>query len=298
MDDAKNGSRERENNFAATNGRPNSTQSNEGTLATTQVDETRSQTSVDMAGNIEPPEYGMGSSQSVKNPPRHSNYDPASTPTIDKMAKLKEPTPIFEPPVTKQTLSELDVNKIVHNPKLRHDINFDPDLHFRPNLDGEKGRRKKQKADDFWVTMRNQLQNYLIDREGFERELGDAEWCLPATLKAIRGILETLVPQRDRSSVEETFNVDLLLQQFRKEVADLAKLAMWLSQLLKRHCAPMRDDWVDEMVAQLSNGDRQGDVGLLVGGMCSLLAVLEAMKLVNLLSDLLLYSLADLYSRT
>ncbi|CAD6445245.1 4022ad38-f812-46ac-9e6c-9efa91229c44 [Sclerotinia trifoliorum] len=185
----------------------------------------------------------------------------------------------LEPPVTKSTLSELDVNKIVHNPKLRHDINFDPDLHFRPNLDGEKGRKKTQKANDFWDTMRLQLQGYLTDREQFEKDLGDAEWCLPATLKAIRGILETLVPQRDRSSVEETFNVDLLMQQFRKGVADLGKLARWLSQLLKCHCAPMRDTWVDDMVVQLSEGDKNWDVSMLVSGMRNLLGVLEAMKL-------------------
>lgn len=282
--DSKRGSRERGNSVAATNGRPNPT-SPDGSLATSQVDETRSQTSIDVAGTLESTEYGMGtgvgSSQSTRNhPPRQTNYGPTSTPTT----KSKEQTPNFEPPVTKVTLSELDVNKIVHNPKLRHDINFDPDLHFRPNLDGEKGRRKKQKADEFWNTMRSQLQNYLLDREGFEREMGDVDWCLPATLKAIRGILETLVPQRDRASVEETFNVDLLMQQFRKGVADLVKLAMWLSQLLKCHCAPMRDDWVDDMVTQLSNGDRNRDVGQLVDGMFSLLAVLEAMKLVSLLS--------------
>jgi hypothetical protein len=182
--------------------------------------------------------------------------------------------------VTKATLSELDVNKIVHNPKLRHDINFDPDLHFRPNLDGEKGRRKTQKANHFWETMRTQLREYIANREQFEA-LEQTEWCLPATLNAIRGILETLVPQRDRASVEETFNVDLLMQQFRKGVADLVKLAMWLSQLLKCHCAPMRDDWVDEMVTQLSNGDRNGDVAMLVAGMQNLLGVLEAMKLVS-----------------
>ncbi|APA13365.1 hypothetical protein SS1G_08048 [Sclerotinia sclerotiorum 1980 UF-70] len=185
----------------------------------------------------------------------------------------------LEPPVTKSTLSELDVDKIEHNPKLRHDINFDPDLHFRPNLDGEKGRKKTQKANDFWDMMRLQLQDYLTDREQFEKDLGDAEWCLPATLKAIRGILETLVPQWDRSSVEETFNVDLLMQQFRKGVADLGKLAKWLSQLLKCHCAPMRDTWVDEMVVQLSEGDKNWDVSMLVSGMRNLLGVLEAMKL-------------------
>ncbi|KAK4188836.1 hypothetical protein QBC35DRAFT_183692 [Podospora australis] len=44
----------------------------------------------------------------------------------------------LEPPVTKTTLSELDVTKIMYIPKLRHDINFDPELHFRPNIDGKR----------------------------------------------------------------------------------------------------------------------------------------------------------------
>ncbi|KAN0108184.1 T-complex 11 [Hyaloscypha variabilis] len=211
--------------------------------------------------------------------PRNQNFNSAS---VDKSSRLstREHSHAVEPPVTKTTLSELDVNKIVNNPKLRHDINFDPDLHFRPNLDGEKGRRKTQRANDFWTTMRTQLTSYITNRDQFEKELGeDGEWCLPATLKAIRGILETLVPQRDRASVEETFNVELLMQQFRKGVADLEKLALWLSQLLKCHCAPMRDNWVDEMVTQLSKGDRNGEVQLLVAGMQNLLGVLEAMKL-------------------
>ena len=117
-----------------------------------------------------------------------------------------------------------------------------------------------------------------MDPAQFERGLGDTGWCLPATLKAIRGILETLVPQRDRAAVEETFNIELLMQQFQKGAE---KLATWLSQLLKCHCAKMRDSWVDEMATQLSSGDRNGDVTLLVAGMQNLLGVLEAMKLVS-----------------
>jgi T-complex protein 11 len=180
---------------------------------------------------------------------------------------------LLAPPVTKATLSDLDVNKIVNNPKLRHDINFDPDLHFRPNLDGEKGRRKS----DFWGLMQKQLEAYVADREQFDRELGDSEWCLPATLKAIRGILEILVPERDRSSVEETFNVELLMQQLRKGVADLEKLALWSSPLLKRH-SPMRDNWVNEMVSQLSSS--HGHIST-HHGIQNLLGTLEAMKLVS-----------------
>lgn len=228
--------------------------------------------------------------------PSHPNYDPGqvgsrasatATPPLSHPAERSVRTSVkpisIEPPVTKGTLSELDVTKIVNNPKLRHDINFDPELHFRPNLDGEKGKRKTEKANNFWETMRGQLRDYLTDRERFEQELGDSEWCLPATLNAIAGILETLVPQRDKASVEDTFNVELLMQQFRMGVADLVKLSTWLSHLLKRHCAPMRDNWVDDMVTQLSTGDRTGDVAMLVAGMKNLLGVLEAMKLVRAL---------------
>ena len=211
--------------------------------------------------------------------PRTQRSQRTGTPCLTS----RERRPVTEPPVTKATLSELDVTKIVNNPKLRHDINFDPELHFRPNIDGEKGKRKSQKANAFWDHMENQLGSYLTETEKFERENGDAEWALPATLRAIREILETLVPQRDRSSVEETFNIELLMQQFRNGVADMTKLSHWLSQLLKSHCAPMRDEWVDKMVVQFTHGDQNQDIRSSVEGMKTLLGILEAMKLVRIL---------------
>lgn len=186
----------------------------------------------------------------------------------------------LEPPVTKVTLSELDVTKIIHNPKLRHDINFDPDLHFRPNLEGEKGRRKQERANLFWTALLDQLCEFVMDRPTFEAKHGRGDdWCLPALLKAVKEIIQTLVPQRDRVYLDEGLNVDLLMQQFNMGVADLEKLALWLSKVLKSHCAPMRDEWVDEMYNQLSNGNRNNDMAELVKGMRSLLSVLEAMKL-------------------
>jgi hypothetical protein len=277
--------RDRTNSTAAANGHINTPPKKEdgGTMDAQAVKETSSNASVEMS--IETDDYAMTStnkSVATSFPPRRTNssYSSRTTPENGAKHRIKQP-PLMEPPVTKTTLSELDVNKIVHNPKLRHDINFDPDLHFRPNLDGEKGRKKTEKIDKFYETMRTQLRDYLVNREQFGKELGGAEWTLPATLKAIRGILETLVPQRDRPSVEETFNVDLLMQQFRKGVADLPKLASWLSRLLKCHCAPMRDIWVDNMVNEISKGDQEGDVALLALGMKNLLGVLEAMKLVG-----------------
>lgn len=185
----------------------------------------------------------------------------------------------LEPPVTKATLSELDVNKIIHNPKLRHDINFDPELHFRPNLDGEKGRRKQDKANQFWTTLRDQLQQFVANPIEFQERYQNQDWCLPLLLRSVKEIIQTLVPARDRVYLDEGLNVDLIMQQFNRGVADLEKLASWLSGVLKSHCAPMRDEWVDEMYSQLTNGNRTNNMEELVQGMRSLLSVLEAMKL-------------------
>jgi hypothetical protein len=206
-----------------------------------------------------------------------SSSSGTSTPVPE--SRSSPPRPV-EPPVTKGTLSELDVSKIIHNPKLRHDINFDPELHFRPNLDGEKGRKKQDKANQFWNTLKAELIEFVIDRQSFisKHPQGD-DWCLPSLLKAVKEIIQTLVPQRDRQFLDEGLNVELLMQQFDKGVADLEKLALWLSSVLKSHCAPMRDEWVDTMYNQLSTGNQQNDMDLLVVGMRSLLSVLEAMKL-------------------
>ncbi|KAK8129971.1 hypothetical protein PG999_002351 [Apiospora kogelbergensis] len=228
------------------------------------------------------PSTGSNTSENLQQQGRLPRTNESREPRKAQRSSAGPPTASqrIEPPVTKTTLSELDVNKIIHNPKLRHDINFDPELHFRPNLDGEKGRRKQVKADQFWTSLRDQLQQFITDPVSFQQRFGQGQgWCLPVLLKAVKEIIQTLVPSRDRVYLDEGLNVDLIMQQFHRGIADLEKLASWLSGVLKSHCAPMRDEWVDEMYNQLTNGNRTNDMEELVQGMRSLLSVLEAMKL-------------------
>lgn len=208
-----------------------------------------------------------------------SSSSTTSSPAPERQ-RSPPPNHPLEPPVTKASLGELEVSKIINNPKLRHDINYDPELHFRPNVEGDKGRRKHDRASVFWNTLKAQLVEFIIDRPSFLEKHGSGnDWCLPKLLRAVKEIIQTLVPQRDRQFLEEGLNVELLMQQFYRGIADLEKLALWLSRVLKSHCAPMRDEWVDSMYNQLSNGNRNNDVDELVNGMRSLLSVLEAMKL-------------------
>ncbi|EUC35821.1 hypothetical protein COCVIDRAFT_12536 [Bipolaris victoriae FI3] len=191
------------------------------------------------------------------------------------------------PPVTTQSLSELDMQSIITNIKLRHDVNFDRDLSFRPNLDGAKGQRKERTADKYWTALIAELELYKrlfqgtppIPQAKLERFARGAQRRIPVLFQTIRDVIKSLVPDSDHSRVDEHLDVPLLMQEIERGVCDFVRLAEWIARLLKEHCAPMRDVWVDEMVALTRQGAVTQDSKQIIIGLKTLFAILEAMKL-------------------
>ena len=196
-----------------------------------------------------------------------------------------------QPPVTPESLSELDMPRIINNPKLRYDVNFDRDLHFRPNLEGTKGRQKVRLAEEYWKALEGEL--FLVglvqrQRRDLQQAENEAYWVgvvsasqvrLPKLFHAIRDILKTLVPDNDQKSICERLDVDLIMQEIKNGVCDLIDLGNWLAKVLKNHCAPMRDHMVDSMRIEITAGAKEEKPGRLVNGIRQLLNILEAMKL-------------------
>jgi hypothetical protein len=197
-----------------------------------------------------------------------------------------------QPPITPDSLTELEMPRIINNPKLRHDVNFDRELHFRPNLDGAQGKEKIKSANDYWKALEAEL--YVLDLSQRARAQPDdgsvspGYWeslvrasrkRLPSVFEVVRDILITLVPDQDKAKIMERLDVDLLIQQINNGVCDLVDLANWLGIVLKNHCAPMRDALVDKMRESITKGAQQADQKLMVSGLRQLLDLLEAMKL-------------------
>jgi len=63
---------------------------------------------------------------------------------------------------------------------------------------------------------------------------------------------------------------------------DLMRLTEGLAQLLKTHCAPMRDELVDKMVDRVKTGVFEKNHGAIISGLRQFFGILEAMKLVSL----------------
>lgn len=195
------------------------------------------------------------------------------------------------PPITQESLAELEVTRIVGNPKLRHDVNFDRELHFRPNLDGSRGKHKQKTADEYWKALVAELELYraiggllltcqdATQYEQLSRLMKASQIRVPGIFETIKSILKTLVPTCDQIIVEERLDVPMIMQQISNGVFNLMDLALWLATLLKVHCAPMRDDWVDQMVAQTRQGVDEGCQKRIVLSLRQTLGILEAMKL-------------------
>ncbi|UZJ56779.1 hypothetical protein CBS101457_006099 [Exobasidium rhododendri] len=82
-----------------------------------------------------------------------------STTTIDSMGIIKTIfIPSLHPPITRQTLKELDLHEILKNPQLRHDIVFDANVQFRPNFDGERGKKKREFGNKYWFAVQKEIE--------------------------------------------------------------------------------------------------------------------------------------------
>jgi hypothetical protein len=158
------------------------------------------------------------------------------------------------------------------NINLRMDANFDRDLHFKPDLDGEKGQRKRKEAADYWDSLAAEISIYSyhaatadateeVESSDGTRRTFDPR--LPALFETLQDVIKTLVPERDHPTIMQNLEVPLLMQQIRKGVLDMLTLAKWLAKLLKTHCAPMRDEWADSMVEQIEKGSQSQDPGRL-----------------------------------
>jgi len=217
----------------------------------------------------------------------HQNAAPAPPVTFVEPTMGELLQAALAPPVTKSTLMELNLNWIMYNPSLRVDINHDHDLHFMP-IQGPGGEEKREGAKKYWRALCTEFQIY-------QHNLTECLSCrqmarhtpmmfnprLRTMFDTLRELLENLVPDRDHPQIAENLDTPLLMQQVEKGVLDIVRLSQWIADLLKSHCAPMRDEWADEMAFKVEEGCANSNMKLIVDGLEKLFSFLEAMKLVR-----------------
>ena len=194
----------------------------------------------------------------------------------DRIKRVRAtPLPVPYPPVNLQCLREIDLQEIVKNPQLRHDIIFDPLLQFRPNLDGEHGVKKRHLSDKYWSDVENELIVYARRPDLFQYECTR----LVPLFDTLRDVLLTIVPQREAQHICDILDTELNVQELVKGSLVMTNLSEWLANLFKQHCAPMRDSYVDKMSQKFREAEAEGSLNKLMEGLRLIFQILEAMKL-------------------
>ncbi|KAB5595956.1 Protein SOK1 [Ceratobasidium theobromae] len=188
--------------------------------------------------------------------------------------------PSLTPLITRETLKELDLDAILRNPQLRHDLLFDPGLQFRPTA----GRRKRELTEKYWQAVQIEVDTGCACTSFDER--GRRLPCVcgsPSSSSSSSRALPSRIPPlvselcHVLESVVHSASADpaLVAQELRHGVFDSQGLFADLGAVLKQHCAPMRDRAVEMMVAVAA---RPGG-GVRAVRMC--FEILELMKLVG-----------------
>ena len=190
------------------------------------------------------------------------------------------------PPVTTESLKELDLLLIKNNLSLRIDVNYDHDLHFMP-ISGRRGEEKRIEAQKYWQWLELELQIHLHNSRGSCQACSEHEKTAPPHFKSrlrsmfwhLKSLILLLVPDDDHGRVKDILDVDLLVQEVQNAVLDVGSLSVWLKALLTSHCAPIRDDWAEDMASTITSASRDGDMHGLVLGLETLFSFLECMRL-------------------
>ncbi|KAI9217465.1 T-complex protein 11-domain-containing protein [Blastocladiella britannica] len=181
------------------------------------------------------------------------------------------------PPITRHTLRELDVTEILANAQLRHDLIFDPDMQFRPNLDGGRGTARAAKSDAYWAEIEAEIADAeRADRVGPAARQQRSWFRVPMLLLEIREIVrELLVPGTPSSTgtgtsvaapgepatlnhqLNEIMDIDLMtqaLQQSRSLANAAGGAVAFIASQMHAYCAPCRDPLIDSMVEKFTTG--------------------------------------------
>ncbi|KAL8733367.1 MAG: hypothetical protein Q9166_002191 [cf. Caloplaca sp. 2 TL-2023] len=205
-------------------------------------------------------------------------------------------TASLDPPITKDSLSELDLNRIVNDTRLRHDLNFEHEIMFRPNTYGTRGAEKKREDNEYFEALVIEFAHYIRRQRNPASSSPQAGFTPPANMRpkssssrfprrlppmivAISEVIKTLVPTAKWQSVDDQFDVDLRMQELEHGICDIAGLFEWIGKLLLCSCSPMRDPVVTAMVAKSQQAVIAQDPHQLVNSIKDLFGVLETMKL-------------------
>lgn len=202
----------------------------------------------------------------------------------------------LEPLVSEESLCELELRRISKDLLLRHDLNFDRNITYRPNTHGSRGQQRTVQSLEYWNAIRKELDILLTNDytsssiEPSHNTVSSTQACsscasglprLSRIFGPVRMILKSLMHEDEWDAIDARLDVDLLIQQLKNRAFDLVALSDWLALVLRRFCSPKRYQSIDVMTSSIRLGVERVEAQLIATGLISMFDILETIKLVS-----------------
>ncbi|KAL0578628.1 Protein SOSEKI 1 [Marasmius crinis-equi] len=126
--------------------------------------------------------------------------------------------PSVQPYISRQTLKELDLETILRNPQLRHDLLFDYGLQFRPT----SSRRKRQIADAYWSAVIREVEHgctcFPVDKRGHPAVTQDATCVCSTSNPPPTPVVAAYLPPSQITIIRTPSRIRPLLSEFLEVV--------------------------------------------------------------------------------
>ncbi|RUS18704.1 T-complex protein 11-domain-containing protein [Endogone sp. FLAS-F59071] len=168
-----------------------------------------------------------------------ASISPSTSPRISSPTNGPSATTQFS--VTAEQLSRLMNGYappgVLTNEQLAHEVVMDPDFKIERRQNELEDRIRNIATKAFFDSMREDFENEEYGR-----------WA-PGLLTDIKDRLLVLAPQNSatRTEIEEVLDIALITQQIEKDVFDVRKCLSFVIATMRKLCAPVRDQAVDDL---------------------------------------------------
>ncbi|KAJ2502531.1 cAMP-mediated signaling protein sok1 [Coemansia sp. RSA 1972] len=177
------------------------------------------------------------------------------------------------PPVNRYTLRELKIHNILQNPRLRHEVLFEPKLEFRPNSSGQLAEAKQRAAQQYWTSIDHEVRTVMVT------PTANSVAIVLMLVVELREILAEMCEDSPKAELaqhavelRERIDEACVRQQLTHGVFDAAALMTYITALMRLHAQPTRH----AAIARLSVYVQRGRLGRALRGAFD---VLEAIKI-------------------
>lgn len=202
----------------------------------------------------------------------------------------------LEPLVSAESLRELELRQISKDLLLRHDLNFDRNITYRPNTHGARGQQRAVQSVEYWNAIRKEL-GLLLSNDYTSSSIKPSHntvsstqacsSCAPGLPRlsrmfgTVRMLLKSFIHEDEWDAIDARLDVDLLIQQLNNRAFDLVAFSDWLAVLLRRFCSCKRYQSIDVMTSSIKLGVERVEAPLIATGLISMFDIFETIKLVS-----------------